>query len=250
MDERFANKYAELEENHWWFKGRREILQTLLQKHLNWDSVEQLLEVGVSSGVNLYSLYPLAQNKLFGVEPFEPNRKIADSRGDIDVYAGTAETLPEEIQSRQFDVITMFDVLEHTEGDVFVLETRRNKLSDDGKLILTVPAYNFLWGEQDIVSHHYRRYTKGMLENHLHSAGYRVSYASYFNTFLFPPIVLFRLIDRLKTKEEYDEFGNFRIGNPLMDKWLYRIFRNEKNWLKYLRFPFGISLFTIATPKW
>ncbi len=96
-----------------------------------------------------------------------------------------------------FDVITAFDVIEHLQDAVSGLRGLRSVLKSDGALVCTVPAFKFLWSIHDDINHHYRRYTREMLEREFQDAGFRVKYISYFNSVLFPPIAAARLIGRL-----------------------------------------------------
>ena len=247
MDKQFALKYDELEQTHWWFRARSEILKKLLDSHLTWSRIDNALEIGTSSGNNLYSLYPKNLN-LWGVEPFEDNISIARNKGPVPVLKGTAEQLPAEIDNMTFDLITMFDVLEHTEDDMAVLTNIYHHLSDGGSLFISVPAYEWMWGEQDVISHHYRRYTLSNLRQKTEKTGFNTVYSTYFNTFLFPPIAAIRLLANLKPQpEEPAEFGDFKYGNSFSNNLLYHIFKTEKWLLPHLKFPFGVSALIVVT---
>lgn len=249
MDKSFALKYAELEEKHWWFRARRNILTTLLQNDIDWNNVDHLLEIGTSSGMNLYDIYRrfLYADQIHGVEPFAPNLDLANRRGKIKVYPGTAEELPDELDEYRYDVITMFDVLEHTEDDEAVLRYLYPRITDYGSLVLTVPAYMWLWGRQDEVSHHYRRYTMPLLKQRLENNGFKILYSTYFNTILFPAIAALRLASKLGADEkESDNFGDFNYGHPLLDKLFFLLFNLERYPLKFLKFPYGVSLYAHA----
>jgi len=248
MDKEFALKYDELEQQHWWFRARRNILKKLLNHYVNWQHIENAVEIGTSSGNNLYSLYP-SNIQLFGVEPFAANVEIARQKGNIPVYEGKAESLPLPLANKHFDLITMFDVLEHTPDDIVVLNYLHKKLSTKGQLILTVPAYMWMWGQQDIVSHHYRRYTRKELTSKLKDANYKIAYSSYFNTILFPPIAAIRLLSKLTSDRENSnsEFGDFAYSTGLANTLLYHLFNTEKKLLPHIRLPFGVSVIIVAT---
>lgn len=246
MDKQFALKYNELEQNHWWFKARSEILKNILNHHLTWTDINKALEIGTSSGNNLYKLYP-RNIDICGVEPFEQNIAIAQRKGNIPVLKGTAEQLPPKIDRQTFDLITMFDVLEHTKDDNAVLKNIHNHLTDQGFLFITVPAYQWMWGAQDVISHHYRRYTLTKLRAKIEKTGFKTTYSTYFNTFLFPPIAAIRGLAKLKPEpDEHGEFGDFKYGNSLSNALLYHIFRAEKWFLPPLKFPFGVSVLIVA----
>ena len=244
MDESFAKQYHELEENHWWFRGRRKILQSLLEP-IGWEPQMRVLEIGIGSGANLYSLYP-EQIDLYGIEPFEENLKLAQNRGPVPVVLGTAEQLPSELDGLRFDVIAMFDVLEHIEDDRSALESLRGRLVPGGKLALTVPAFQWMWGQQDEVSHHHRRYTLSGLKQKLDECGFEISDSTYFNTLLFPPIALWRILNRLRPAGEGASETDFKYSIGFLDRLLFRVFSLESSILKKIRFPFGVSIFVLA----
>ena len=245
MDKQFALRYDQLEQEHWWFRGRRAILKSLLNAHIPWQNIDRVVEVGTSSGTNLYHLYP-SDVELLGIEPFAPNLEIARSKGKVPVMQGTAEEFPDAVDEKLFDLITMFDVLEHTEDDRLVLDRMHDRLTDEGYLAITVPAYMWMWGQQDVVSHHYRRYTMTELVGKLREAGFTICHHTYFNTFLFPPIGLIRLLSRLLPEKEADEFGDFQQGGSALNTLLTRVFGAERHLLRFLKFPFGVSAFAVA----
>lgn len=240
MDNEFSQAYRELERNHWWFRARREILRSKIAA-ANLPNKAEVLEIGVGSGENLYSLYPDYIN-LTGIEPFEENADYANKRGNIPVHVGTAENWPAQLQHQNFDAICLFDVLEHLEDDRAALSGFFNRLNPGGSLFLSVPAYQWMWGRQDEVSHHFRRYTRKMLSTRLQDAGFSCVETTYFNTLLFPAIALQRMKQRI-TKAEGSDFDQ---SYGRIEELFYRIFRFEQYLLKVSNFPFGVSLFTLA----
>lgn len=240
MDSNFSHAYRELEKQHWWFRARREILKTLLS-YFQLPEKPVVIEVGVGSGENLYTIYP-RHFSLFGIEPFPENAKYADERGDVPVYTGTAEVWPAELESHRIDMICMFDVLEHLENDSAALEIMYDKLQPGGYLLLSVPAYQWLWGRQDEISHHYRRYTRSSLLEKIQKAGFTPYRATYFNTILFPAIAMQRMLQKL-TGARGSDFDQ-RYGKA--EQLFYRLFKTEKHILPFMSFPFGVSFFVAA----
>lgn len=245
MDREYADSYGHLEEHHWWFTARREILSRLLRQVVDWHEARSVLEVGVGAGSNLYSLYP-DPSVVAGLEPDEVNLEVARERGDIPVYHGVVEAMPEPLASERFDVVTMFDVLEHIEDDDAALQELRDRMRPGGRLVLTVPAYMWMWGRQDEVSHHFRRYTLAELRAKLEDNGFRVARATYFNTLLFFPIAAIRLASKIVKMSARSDF-DFRPGR--LNALLHRVFAAEAAWLARWRFPFGVSIF-VAAEKW
>jgi len=251
MKKDYAEEYGRLEREHWWFRGRRVILRQLLQSEIDWSEPRDVLEIGVGPGENLYTLYP-DDARLVGVEPDADNARRADERGAIRVYQGTVERLPEALENRQFDIIAMFDVLEHIEDDRAALEILHDRLKPGGRLVLSVPAYQWMWGEHDEVNLHYRRYTLGGLRRLMNDAGFGVDRATYFNTFLFPPIAMVRLLARLFRRgggKVDAASSDFRKPSGAISGLLYLLFASEAIWLRLLSFPFGVSVFVAAGRK-
>ena len=247
MKKDYAEQYDGFEQSHWWFRARREILRQFIARHGGLQSGDPALEVGVGPGLNLYTLYP-EKVQLQGLEPDPENARRAAARGSIPVFCGTVESMPRELTEQKFQLITMFDVLEHIQDDRKALRVLRAMLRPGGQLMLSVPAYNWMWGQQDVVNLHFRRYTRGSLVRLLQEEGFAVSHATYFNTFLFPPIALFRLLARIRPKSEPHAQTDFNYSAGFADAWMYRVFLAEKYLLKILRFPFGVSVLAVASP--
>ena len=143
-----------------------------------------------------------------------------------------------------FDLVTAFDVLEHLENERPTVTELVRVLKPGGKIIFTVPAYEWLWGVQDDVSRHFRRYTeKSLIKVFKNFPELTIIRKTYFNTFLFPPIAVVRLISRwfnIKGRQ-----SDFEINNPFLDAIFYSIFNLEFYFLKLINFPFGVSIILI-----
>jgi len=245
MKPKYAKKYDSFEQEHWWFRVRRIILKGLLDQWVSWRSGMRVVEIGTGPGENLYSLYPDGIS-LVGVEPDPDNAALANSRGEVPVCAGTIERMPEEVTRNPQDLICMFDVLEHIEDDEGALDILHGLLDSNGCLALSVPAYQWMWGQQDIVNMHCRRYTQKDLCGKLERHGFTIVHATYFNSILFPPIALFRLFARVFSKRDKPVRSDFEYSAGLLNHLLYGLFRIEWPLLKYIRFPFGGSCFVLA----
>lgn len=248
MEAAYAEQYSGYEQHHWWFRARRVILRRLLAKEIAWRPGMNVLEIGCGPGLNLYSLYP-ADCHLSGMEPEPENAAIAGKRGKVPVYVGTVEAMPAELQRQKFEVITMFDVLEHIRDDAEALQSVMQRLVPGGYLVLSVPAYQWMWGQQDVVNLHFRRYTGGQLVERLEEAGFEVQRVTYFNSLLFPPIAAVRLLARLFTSDKQAAKSDFEYSSGGLGEVLYRIFAAEAGWLERLSFPFGVSVFAVARVK-
>jgi SAM-dependent methyltransferase len=163
------------------------------------------------------------------------------------VHVGSIEHLPPPLAEAQFDLITAFDVLEHITDDLAALELLRKRLISGGKLALTVPAYQWLWSQHDVVNEHRRRYTKGQLVTKLDRAGWRTLRATYFNTLLFPPIAAVRILQRVPGLSHFLPSDLNNKPSPI-DRLLLSVFASEAGWLVHGDFPFGVSIIIIAEP--
>ena len=150
------------------------------------------------------------------------------------------------LPTNSFDVVLALDVLEHIEDDCRAIEQIKKIVKPKGIVIIFVPTFMFLWGITDINSMHYRRYRLSDLKKKLRDKDLIIQRSSYFNTFLFLPIAVFRLIVRfLKIKITSEN----KIGNPFVDSILYTIFLTESKILRFVSFPFGVSGMVICSKK-
>lgn len=237
MDPTWYQKIAAVEAEYWWNVARRNILSGVLAS-LRLPSGASILEAGCGSGGNLELLSAFGQLDAFEKEAaaiaFALERQVCDVR---------CGSLPAEIPfSKEYDLIAMLDVLEHIEDDRGVLESLAPYLKPGGRLLLTVPAYMFLWSNHDVVNHHQRRYTLGGLKETLQSAGYESVYSTYFNTLLFPAQVLARIFQPKVAPEEVKK----KLPNPLLNKFLKAVFSSERFVLPTISLPYGGSVLVVA----
>lgn len=232
-------RMAEQEDNHWWFRGRREILASLINRCLTLQPRARILEVGCGTGGNLVFLSSLGE--LDAVEYDDDARAIASEKSGITVKAGT---LPDglTVDDGAYDLIALLDVLEHIEEDKKSLAKLSSKLSKTGRLLITVPAMPWLWSDHDEQHHHHRRYTKSTLRTAVTNSGLQVVKIGYFNTLLFPIAVIQRIFKRLIRSSAPDDLA----PSPIINNFLFSIFRAEKYVIGRLPFPIGLSIFAIV----
>jgi SAM-dependent methyltransferase len=238
-----------VEESHWWFVGRRQIIRSFLQPIVRdlkieagdtkQDTALNMLDVGCGTGANLEMLSEFGQAE--GVDVSAEALSFCQARGLQNVKLGAAEALPYEDNS--FDLVTGLDVVEHLDDDLAGLKEMRRVLRRGGRTLLFVPAFMFLWGVQDDISNHRRRYTLKDLKRVVRGAGFEVERATYVNISFFAPILLGRLFMRATGLRPESE-NNITIGflNGLMGKLLSA----ERGPLRYLNFPFGVSIICVA----
>jgi len=240
MERQVYDRLELLQDEHWWFRSRREILASVLGRLRLPTAKPTILEAGCGTGGNLEMLSQFGQLKAFehDVEALD----MACDKGKYDVLQGT---LPRAMPDYQdpFDLVAAFDVIEHVEEDLESLKTLRSKLKPDGKMVMTVPAFPFLWSAHDETHHHFRRYTRPELIKKLQEAGFEIEYISYFNSLLFPVIVGARVIKNLLGIKDIPDDG---MPTRSINKILSLIFSSERHWLGRFSAPFGVSLIAIA----
>ncbi|MBU0700587.1 class I SAM-dependent methyltransferase [bacterium] len=237
-------KYAATENHHWWHRARRHIIFTLLAKYVP-KGQQSILDVGCGPGTTIGHLEKFG--RVMGIDVSYDAVKFCKGRGHEHIVCASAESLP--MKDNSFSLITMLDVLEHIEDDMSVLCEIARICKPNGTIVLTTPAYQFLWGDIDEICKHKQRYTASELCNKLKAAGLQIERVSYMNALLLPVTWLSR---RLKAV--------IGMGKPLQspfDKcypaWvtstLESLFRLEAVFLKAWDLPFGVSIICIARKR-
>jgi SAM-dependent methyltransferase len=245
MKKEFYSEYFKIEDRHWWFVGRRNIFLSTLDKYLpkTLDGRERrILDMGCGTGTMLMYLsrYGHAQ----GIDVDEGAVQFCHERGVEDVQQVTDMPLP--FEGGTFDLVTAFDVLEHIEDDRGTLRELHRVMRPGGMLMISVPAYRFLWGAQDEISHHKRRYIAPEIRERMREAGFKVGRLSYFNTILFPAIAGIRLLRPYKpgSANLKSDFTMTRPGpaNSILSK----VFSLEASIITRSNLPFGVSILCLA----
>jgi len=231
----------EVEGKHWWFAGRRRIIAEFVKNicRVVGKTRPRILDVGCGTGANLQMLAQFGDAE--GVDVSTEALDFCRARGLDKVEQGAAEHLP--FADASFDLVTGLDVVEHLDDDIAGLREMRRVLRPDGRAVLFVPAFMFLWGVQDDISHHRRRYTLPELKEKLREAGLEVERASYANITFFFPILIGRVLMRLTGVRPASE-NNITIGG--LNGLLGRILGAESWWLRRMNFPFGVSIICVA----
>lgn len=233
---------ALLADRHWWWVARRMILARVMDRLIGTAPGRHVLEVGCSTGSNL----PMLQRygKVRAIEMHGPAVEFC-RRHHPDIRVDQA-AIPDPLDDR-FDIICLFDVLEHILDDRLALGWIDDHLAPGGMMFLTVPAHPFLWSRHDEVAHHHRRYTMGTLLP-LVTQRFDLRYATHFNTHLFPAIAMARLIQRL-LRLPGGEVDKAAGGAGPVNAVLKAVFASERLWLPAVRLPFGVSIFAAAAKR-
>ena len=221
MEIEIFERMAQIEQKHWWFVGRRAILTKILKQLRSKKKYCSVLEAGAGSGGNIAMLSQFGSYHGFETAPIA--RSIASSNG-LYIHSGS---LPNDIPfpTKYFDLICVLDVLEHVEHDDLALKKLAQKLTKDGKIVVTVPAYPWLWSRHDDTHHHFRRYTNERLVTIAERAGLEIERVFRFNFFLLPMVIIIRSLKKLMGLK----FDDDELPNKALNAILATIFSFEKN---------------------
>jgi len=242
VEKELYERFYLAEETHWWFRARRRILASVMET-LPLPGNTRIVDFGCGTGGMMEVLGRFG--RVTGVDDAPLAREYCARRGfqgvlTPEAWAGT---------DAEYDIVTAFDVVEHVDDDVGLLDRLRQRLNVGGYLVVTVPAYQWLWSEFDEMNHHRRRYTERRLETVLGRAGFTVERSSYFQSYLFPPMALVRLLEKARPAGAGADPGAamerwFKVGP--MNGLLEAVFASERHWLRYGRFPFGSSILALG----
>ncbi len=214
-----------LDEQHWWYRGRRRIIRAELDR-LALPSGARVLDAGCGSGRTLQELADYGH--VSGIELDPDAAELARGRGLGEVVVGRLEELPWEPDT--FDLITCLDVVEHTADDRLTLSGLRRVAKPGGCLLVTVPAYPALWSRHDEANHHYRRYTRRSLRAAAAEAGWTLVRISSFNSLLLAPAALVRLAQRWRPPA--GESNDLDLAPAWLNRGLELPLRLEAGWLR------------------
>jgi SAM-dependent methyltransferase len=233
-----------VEQEHWWYTGRRKILTGFVEEICRQvtDRRPRILDVGCGTGANLLMLSEYGEAE--GVDISEDALAFCRERGLDKVRLGAGEKLPYE--DGTFDLVTALDVVEHMDDDLAGLREMRRVLRPGGRVLLFVPTFMFLWGLQDDVSNHRRRYRLPELRRVLEQAGFEIERTTYANITFFLPILVMRQLMRL-TGLKADSENNINV--TALNGVLGGVFGAESWLLKFMNLPFGVSGLCVARVK-
>ncbi len=230
----------EVDEEHWWYRGRRSIVNAELRR-LPMPANASVLDAGCGSGRMLQELVPYGA--VTGVELDPDAAGVAASRGVCEVMVGRLEELP--FPDANFDLITCLDVLEHVPDDRAALAELRRITTPGGWLLMTVPAYEALWSLHDVANHHYRRYSRRSLRVASLEAGWQIHRLTSFNSILLPAAAVVRLLQRGR-QPDARYTPELHRGPAWLSAVLELPLRAEARWLGAGRkLPAGLSVLAV-----
>lgn len=230
------------EQAYWWFVSRSELLNFYMREMIQLPRDPRILDLGCGTGANLEALseYGQAMGADFSSEALAFCRKRALPR----LVQGNGEALP--IRSDSLDLVTAMDSLEHIPHDNAALGEIFRILKPGGKLLVTVPAFGFLWSEHDEALQHLRRYTASELTAKMRLAGFSMGKVTYVLFFLFFPVLVVRFLQNL-TKTGTHPKTSISVLPALVEKAFMLLNRLEMVMLRWMDLPFGVTIVAVAT---
>lgn len=229
----------DLEDHYWWFVGRRNVALRLLRKALRGKQEARVLDVGCGTGVVLRELEQMSMPVGLDMSPLALG--FCKRRGLKRLVRGDGQQLP--FASATFDGIIGLDIFEHIPDDRRAFEEAFRILTPGGCLVLSVPAFRALWGPHDIALMHQRRYTRAEMRQRLEAAGFRIERLSYSVFFLFPIVVLVRMIEKRRK-------GPAKASLAPLPAWMNRSLTGlqhlEAGLLQRVALPWGSSVVAVA----
>lgn len=229
----------EHEDRYWWFVGRRRLALRLLGHALGAGTEPRLLDLGCGTGAALFDLQ--AMGKAIGLDLSSLALGYCRTRGLASLVQGNGERIP--FRSDLFDGIIALDILEHIENDRAAFAEAFRVLRPGGVLVLSVPAFRWLWGPHDVALMHQRRYRRPEILRLLAEAGFRVDRLSYSVFLLFPAVVIVRLLDKFRR-------GPAKVSLPEVPRWLNGLLEKiqlaEAWWIARFPLPWGSSVVAVA----
>ncbi len=225
------HEHMEANRSDWWMNGRTAIVLTLLKQLV--DKNKKIVDIGAGTGIIAEQILGMGYN-VSTIDNSPTSLKILNQK-NLQPIEGA---LPDLKISNKFDVALLLDVLEHVEDHEKSLKTIYEMLNENGYLIITVPAFQFLWTQKDVDFGHFRRYTKSTLEEVISKTNFKIEYSSYYNFFLFLPALFYAVKNKKKlTSSRYSK---------KRDKIFTPIFKFERHFIKRrIKFLFGVSLICI-----
>lgn len=241
METQEYNTMFELENDYWWFVARRALVEELVKNEANNCPSPKIFDVGCGTGANLaaFSQY----GKSYGIDMAKEAISFCRSRGLNNLVISKVESVA--YLSESFDVITALDVLEHIDDDVAAMKELYRVCKPGGMLLVTVPAYGFLWSEHDEALHHRRRYAAHELRNKLTLAGFDIERCSYFITLFFFPILAIRILQSIFKDSTHPKTSHIALPR-IINKLLIAILAFEQWLLHFINLPFGVSIVCVA----
>jgi ubiquinone/menaquinone biosynthesis C-methylase UbiE len=245
MDLSEFQKMFEVEETNWWYRGRRKLVTRWIRDLHRERGHLRILDIASATGMSFKFLREFGD--VHGVDISEETIRLCRQRGVDGIIQGNAELLP--FRDGSFDVVMALDALEHFDDDHAAIAEIRRVAKPNALVLVTVPAYMFLWSSHDEAYQHKRRYTRGELGRKLRQHGLQPKKLSYYSMTLLPAVYFMRKTrSKLRPKQE-DDHSDFFLPLPgPVEALLYGIMSSEIGLMRAVSLPFGVSLFCASSP--
>jgi SAM-dependent methyltransferase len=242
MERVVYQQMAELDERHWWYRARREVLAALIRRLALPPPDAHILEIGCGTGHNLAMLSGFGH--VDALELDEESRAFAEERLGRSVMSAPLPELA-GVPDGHYDLIGAFDVIEHIDDDCAAVASIATKLKPRGEFVMTVPAHQWMWSAHDVVNHHKRRYSKRRLRALIEGSPLQLQAIGYFNSLLYPAALAARLSSKLRGKDNAD----LKLPPAPLNSALERTFAAERHLIGRLPLPIGLSLFVVGSAR-
>jgi SAM-dependent methyltransferase len=239
MERIVYRQMAELDQSHWWYRARREILAALIRREVQPPGGAAILEIGCGTGHNLPMLGQFGH--VDALELDEEARAVAEHRLGRAVMSAQLPELA-GVPMHHYDLAGAFDVIEHIDDDRAAIAAIAGTLKAGGRFVMTVPAHQWMWSAHDRVNHHKRRYSRRSLRELVESSPLKLEKLGYFNSLLFPIALAERMVSKGRGKED----GDLKLPPAPLNAALERVFAAERHLVGRLPLPPGLSLFAVA----
>lgn len=239
MQSHFYSQIYKLEENYWWYKSRRNLVKQFIPSHKKL----KILDIGCGTGKLMEELGRYGE--VYGVDASQEAINFCRQRHLGHLYKSKFPQISPKLHKKRFDLITCLDVIEHISDDKKAMQRISQLLKPNGKLIITVPAYSWLFSYWDKISGHHRRYSISRLLALLNHNDFRIVKISYLYSFLLPIAIPFRFIRHQLFKNKPPQSDLIKLAYPA-NLLLFTLATLERILLKYINLPFGLSLICIA----
>jgi len=240
MEPREYTNMARIEKRHFWFVQTRAMVKdALLREGITPES--RLLDVGCGTGGTMQVLGTAC--KPIGIDMSPQALEYTVQKTGAPAAVSDATALP--FMDESFDFAVALDVIEHIDNDGLVLREIKRVLKPGGKLVITVPAHQYLFSTHDKALHHVRRYSRNLLKARLEESGMTILRLTYTNFLLFTPIAVIRMAKRLLPEKNKMPSSDASVPSRPVNDILSLTMALERSWLKTFNLPYGISLMAV-----
>jgi SAM-dependent methyltransferase len=243
MEDWTYQEHFDMEDRHWWFRSRRRVIWALVDR-AELPPSPRILDAGCGTGRNLMELATLGAAE--GIDNSLQAVEFCQRRGLDGVHLSSIEKMP--FEDSRFDLLVATDVIEHLPDDGVALDELRRVAAPGAQLVITVPAYKWLWSRHDTAWHHYRRYTRPLLRKTVRAHGWEPTVGTYFYTTMLPPVAAVRSFQRLRSNGNGK--SDLHLSPSALNRWLELPVRGEAELIRRgVSLPAGVSLGMVCTAR-